>query len=107
MPRALTATLMIFTGCAAASSAVTNAVANSVVAGIAAGANAATGRCVTTCGPGSRCNEKTQLCELIPCNDRCSPSERCEPSPQGDKCVPKALMPLPQVPAPSSTPTAP
>jgi hypothetical protein len=50
----------------------------------AAAASYADGGCAAVCTNGTRCNPRTQACEL-PCDGACGPSETCSPD---DVCVP-------------------
>ena len=48
----------------------------------------ASGGCYAVCQQGESCNEKTGLCEPLPCRGRCNASETCEEGFFGVKCVP-------------------
>lgn len=59
--------------------------------GAAVGASVASralGGCVAYCPAGTVCNEKTGLCDTLPCRGQCKQDETCE----NERCVP-ALLP--------------
>jgi hypothetical protein len=49
-----------------------------------AAASRAVGGCVSQCIPGTTCNERTGMCEVLPCRGQCRSDEVCE----NDRCVP-------------------
>ncbi|MBL8957056.1 MAG: hypothetical protein JNK82_40155 [Myxococcaceae bacterium] len=53
----------------------------------AAAASRATGGCIASCPPGTKCNEQTGLCDTMPCRDQCKADELC----QNERCVPMLL----------------
>ena len=55
-------------------------------------ANRAAGGCYAVCQQGEACNEKTGLCEALPCRGKCLPTESCEEGFFGVKCVPGAAL---------------
>jgi hypothetical protein len=85
--------VIAFTGCAGGSgAAVGAAAANVVIAGAVGAARVASGQCFTACPTGTRCNEKTAMCEEIPCRDRCHFNEECDESGLLPRCVPKRAV---------------
>jgi hypothetical protein len=56
----------------------------------AAAVNRAAGGCIALCTNGTACNEKTGLCEVLPCRGQCGADEHCEDNFTGGKCVPGA-----------------
>ncbi len=60
------------------------------LAGVAAAVNVKNGGCVATCTNGTACNQKTGLCEVLPCRGRCGADEHCEDNFTGGRCVPGA-----------------
>ena len=62
-----------------------------IMTALAAGssvASRASGGCYAVCQQGETCNEKTGLCEALPCRGKCTSSETCEEGFFGVKCVP-------------------
>ena len=49
-------------------------------------ANRAAGGCYGVCQQGERCNEKTGLCEALPCRGQCLAGETCDEGFFGVKC---------------------
>lgn len=74
------------------SNTISGAVVMSTVALGASGANRAAGGCYAVCQQGERCNEKTGLCEVLPCRGLCAPGESCEEGFFGVKCLPGASL---------------
>lgn len=70
------------------SNTIAGAVLTSSVALAASGANRAAGGCYAVCQQGETCNEKTGLCEVLPCRGLCGPGESCEETFFGVKCLP-------------------
>jgi len=96
-------------GCHAAPGAVGNAVLMSAVAGVAS-ANRVAGGCYSVCQQGESCNEKTGLCEALPCRGRCRADETCEEGFFGVKCLPGPALSVSTssaAPAKSSEPEKP
>jgi hypothetical protein len=61
---------------------------SAVGAAVGAGmASRALGGCVAYCPPGTVCNEKTGLCETLPCRGQCKQGETC----QNERCVPELI----------------
>lgn len=50
-------------------------------------ASRALGGCVAACPPGTSCNEKTGLCDTLPCRGMCQHDEVC----QNERCIPVLL----------------
>jgi hypothetical protein len=50
----------------------------------------ASGGCYATCQQGEQCNERTGLCERLPCRGQCLPGEVCQESLWDTKCLPDA-----------------
>jgi hypothetical protein len=48
------------------------------------------GGCWAVCQQGERCNEKTGLCEALPCRGLCNQGETCDEGFLGVKCLPVA-----------------
>jgi hypothetical protein len=63
------------------------AIANVVLASGVGAARVAEGDCFTICGPGTECNPKTKLCDVIPCRGLCGSNEVCDQSGPLDHCV--------------------
>src|SRR2546425_5968960 len=67
-------------------------------------ASRASGGCWAVCQQGERCNEKTGLCEALPCRGLCNQGETCDEGFFGVKCLPVARLALsaspPQPPPP-------
>jgi len=74
------------------SNTIGGAVVTSSIALAASGANRAAGGCYAVCQQGERCNEKTGLCEVLPCRGLCAPGEACEEGFFGVKCLPGASL---------------
>src|SRR3981189_2099508 len=53
-------------------------------------ASRASGGCWAVCQQGERCNEKTGLCEALPCRGLCNQGETCDEGFFGVKCLPVA-----------------
>ena len=53
-------------------------------------ASRASGGCWAVCQQGEQCNEKTGLCEALPCRGLCNEGETCEEGFFGVKCLPVA-----------------
>ena len=81
-------------GCAASSAAVGSAVMTSAVAVGASAVSRAQGGCYAACPDGTACNEKTGLCDELPCRGRCAPNQRCDKRGPIEKCVPAAEVDL-------------
>jgi hypothetical protein len=86
--RAVLAALLL-SGCYTGSA---NTIAGAAVTtGLALGASAASrasGGCYAMCTNGTVCNERTGLCEVLPCRGQCSSNEHCEQTFSETKCVP-------------------
>jgi hypothetical protein len=74
-------------------------------------ANRAAGSCYAVCQQGERCNEKSGMCEGLPCRGQCMAGETCEEGFFGVRCLPNASLavsasqrePPPPPPAPEET----
>ncbi len=75
----------------------------------ASAANRAGGGCYAVCQQGEQCNEKTGLCEALPCRGQCSASETCEEGFFCVRCLPAAPLSVTgkAVPASATVPAAP
>lgn len=83
------------------------AVMTSLAVGASA-ANRAAGGCYAVCQQGERCNEKTGLCEALPCRGQCRADETCEEGFFGVKCLPGPALSVSSQAVPASTaPAAP
>jgi len=97
------------------------AVGAAAITGLALGssvANRSAGGCYAMCTNGTTCNNKTGLCERMPCRGECGHGERCEESFTGFKCVPggqpgdvaseakNSGVNLPVAPPPSTAPSS-
>jgi hypothetical protein len=51
-------------------------------------ANRAAGGCIALCTNGTVCNNKTGLCERMPCRGECGADQHCEENFVGYKCMP-------------------
>ena len=51
-------------------------------------ARRADGECFTWCPSGTKCNQRSGLCEPLPCNDACKSGEHCDDSRVIARCVP-------------------
>ena len=80
--------LLIATAChtGSANTAVGAAAITSLALGSSV-ANRAAGGCIAVCTNGTVCNNKTGLCERMPCRGECGQGERCEESFTGYKCI--------------------
>jgi hypothetical protein len=74
------------------SNTIAGAVVMSSVALAASGANRAAGGCYAVCQQGEQCNEKTGLCETLPCRGLCAPGQSCEEGFFGVKCLPGTAL---------------
>jgi hypothetical protein len=74
------------------SNTVSGAVIMSSLALGASAANRASGGCYAVCQQGERCNEKTGMCEALPCRGQCMAGETCEEGFFGVKCLPNASL---------------
>ncbi len=81
--------LAVLAGCASsAPHTMGSAALNSAIAVGASAAQRAAGGCYAQCTPGTTCNERTGMCEKIPCGGSCQGLEICVQSPAGDeRCV--------------------
>lgn len=46
-----------------------------------------TGGCYAICQQGEVCNERTGLCDALPCHGNCGPGGKCEETFFGEKCI--------------------
>jgi hypothetical protein len=74
------------------SNTIAGAVVSSSVALAASGVSRAAGGCYAVCQQGEQCNEKTGLCEVLPCRGLCAPGQACEEGFSGVKCLPGAAL---------------
>ena len=77
-----------------------------VMTGLALGASAANraaGGCYAVCQQGETCNEKTGLCEVLPCRGLCRADEACEEGFFGTRCVPGPALSISSKAIPAST----
>ena len=82
--------MLVGVGCSGANANVVGAAALTTAVAMSVGAaRVATGTCFTVCPVGTKCNERTALCEEIPCRGRCGFDEVCDDSGVLPKCVPR------------------
>lgn len=84
--RALLLAMVGFSGCAASAAAVTNAAVSTAIAASVSGARRAQGQCYTPCNPGTFCNEKTGMCDPLPCGGKCDFDQQCMVTATGEEC---------------------
>ncbi|SRR5216684_3001542 len=70
-----------------------DAAAAAIVGVTAAGVSRAMGGCYAGCPPGTFCNNRSGLCDELPCRGRCNPDEHCELTATSSKCVSGRLGP--------------
>jgi hypothetical protein len=70
-----------------------DAAAAAIVGVTAAGVSRAMGGCYAGCPPGTFCNNRSGLCDELPCRGRCNPDEHCELTATSSKCVSDRLGP--------------
>lgn len=105
--RALLVTVGLFAalGCASAGGAVASAAVNTAIAATVSGVRRANGECYTPCTPGTKCNEKTGMCDPLPCRGECRPEETCEQTYLGEKCVLHTDLEIRGTPTSTARPT--
>ena len=77
-----------------------------VMTSLAVGSSAvsrAYGGCYAVCSQGTACNEKTGLCEVLPCRGLCRADETCEEGFFGVKCLPGPALSVSSQAVPAST----
>jgi hypothetical protein len=89
---ALLPALALFSCHTGSSNTIAGALVTSSVALAASGANRAAGGCYAVCQQGEQCNEKTGLCEVLPCRGLCAPGQSCEEGFFGVKCLPGTAL---------------
>ena len=74
--------------CHTGSYSAAGAAANLAIGLSASAISRASGGCYAVCQQGEQCNEKTGLCESLPCKGKCLADETCEETFLGVKCMP-------------------
>lgn len=83
--------LLLCMGCGHSTGAVEAALLNTAVAMGTSAASRASGGCYAACPVGTTCNEKTGMCDTLPCRGECNPYERCEENGLVSRCVPMSM----------------
>lgn len=55
--------------------------------GVASAVSRSSGGCYTQCAPGTYCDEKTGLCETLPCRGQCREDQMCDSYGLLPRCV--------------------
>ncbi|MFL5320163.1 MAG: hypothetical protein ACJ790_10950, partial [Myxococcaceae bacterium] len=58
-----------------------------VLAGAVGAVRVQQGDCFTVCPVGTTCNQKTGMCDTLPCHGQCRPEERCDEAGLIPHCV--------------------